>query len=274
MRELKEYLSKYISIFRISFAQEFAYKLNFVMWRVRNVIQVFVVFYFWDTAFSESQSTIFGYDRAKILTYTFGILLVRAVVLSARAVDVSGQIANGDLSNLLLKPFGFMKYWFTRDLSSKSLNLMFAVGETSVLFFVLKPPLFLQTNGYLLLEFMIFLVLATILFYLILFLVNMVAFWMPENGWAAQFLFIVIITEFLSGGTLPLDIFPESVQMILRMLPFGYLIFFPIQVYLGKISQSIIFQGFAIEVFWILILLFLVKSVWQKGLKNYASEGR
>lgn len=271
---MKASFLKYLSVFKISFRQEFAYKLNFVMWRIRNIIQVFVIFYFWDTIFMGGQKEIFGYDRGKILTYTFAILFVRAIVLSARAVDISGQIANGDLSNLLLKPLGFMKYWFTRDLSSKCLNMLFSLLEVAGLYFILKPPLYFQTQPHLLAEFFLFIILGVVLFYLILFLTNMVSFWMPENGWAAQFLFIVIITEFFSGGVFPLNIFPVVAQNFLKLLPFGYLIFFPIEIYLGKISQPAIFQGFAIEVFWIGLFYILVRKTWERGLKNYASEGR
>lgn len=128
-------MKKYLELFKISFQQEFVYRLNFIMWRVRNVLQIFLVFFLWDTVFSNSQRVVFGYDRAKILTYVFGLVLVRAFVLSARAVDVGGEVARGDLSNYLLKPISYFKYWLTRDLSSKALNLIFAVFETTALFY-------------------------------------------------------------------------------------------------------------------------------------------
>ncbi len=64
-------LAKYISIFKISFAQEFAYRLNFIMWRVRNVMQILLLFFLWTTVFSDPARVVFGYDRAKMLTYVF-----------------------------------------------------------------------------------------------------------------------------------------------------------------------------------------------------------
>jgi len=117
-------MKKYFSVFKISFQQEFVYRLNFIMWRLRNVMQIFLVFFLWDTVFSDPKRVVFGYDREKILTYVFAILIVKAFVLSARAVDVAGDIARGDLTNYLLKPVSYFKYWFTRDISSKSLNLL------------------------------------------------------------------------------------------------------------------------------------------------------
>lgn len=267
-------LGKYIQIFKISFAQEFAYRLNFIMWRIRNVMQIFLVFFLWNSVFSDPTRVVFGYDREKILTYVFGILILKAIVLSARTVDVAGEISRGDLTNFLLKPVSYFKYWFSRDISSKALNLGFAAIETLILFIILKPPFFIQTDPAVLLVFATALVIAVILFFALLFLVNIVAFWMPENGWAAQFLFIVIITEFLSGGVFPLDIFPAAFQKVLYFLPFPYLLFFPLQVYLGKIGGTQAWGGILISAFWALALLVCLNFVWNKGIKRYAAEGR
>lgn len=267
-------MHKYLQVFKISFQQEFAYRLNFVMWRVRNVIQIFIVFFLWDAVFRDPGKMVFGYDRAKILTYVFGILIVRSLVLSARAVDVAEEIASGDFSNYLLKPFSYFKYWLTRDFSSKVLNLIFAFFEFMLLFVLLKPPLFFQSNSFYLFAFILSLILAILIFFILLFLVSSVPFWMPESGWGAQFLFVGIITEFLSGAVFPLDIFPSLIQKILYALPFPYLIFFPLQVYLGKLSPPQVFQGLGLAFFWLIILWFLLKIIWNRGLKVYQAFGR
>ncbi len=267
-------IKKYISVFKISFAQEFAYRLNFIMWRVRNIMQILLLFFLWTTVFSDPTRVIFGYDRAKMLTYVFGILVVKALVLSARAVDVAGEISRGDLTNLLLKPINYFKYWLTRDLSSKALNMVFAFFEIIILFLILKPPIFLQTDSLVLLGFAAFLVLAILLFFALLMITNFVPFWAPELGWGAQFLMIVIVTEFLSGGLFPLDILPGAAQKILYLTPFPYLIFFPIQVYLGKITGDALIGGVLIASFWLIVLWLAMGWVWRKGLLVYRAEGR
>lgn len=139
-------MNKYWSVFKISFQQEFVYRLNFIMWRVRNIAQIFLVFFLWDTIFSDPSREVFGYDRSKILTYVFGLLIVRALVLSARAVEVPGEVSRGDLSNYLLKPLNYFRYWMMRDASSKLLNIAFALVEASILYIILRPPFFIQTN--------------------------------------------------------------------------------------------------------------------------------
>lgn len=267
-------VKKYLTVFKISLQQEMAYRVNFIMWRVRNIIQIFLVFFLWDTVFANPGKAIFGYTKAQILTYVFGLLIVRAFVLSARAVNVAGEVSSGELTNYLLKPIDYFKYWFTRDISNKLLNLSFAAFEATLLYFVLKPDFFLQTNPIYFISFLAYLVLAVFIFFVLLFITSAVPFWMPEAAWGAQFLVIAIVTEFLSGALFPLDILPAPLQTVLYLTPFPYLIFFPLQIYLGKISGFAIVRGLLVSFAWAVILWFLMKAVWNRGLKAYQAHGR
>jgi len=267
-------MRKYLTIFRISIEEEFAYRLNFILWRVRNVLQIFLTYFLWSTVYSDSTREIFGYNRTKILTYVFGIMVVRALVFSARAMDVSNDVANGDLSNYLLKPIKYIKYWFTRDLASKTLNLIFSIFEFLLLFIILKPPLFLQTNLFLLLAFILSIVLAILIYFLILFLLSSIPFWVPEIGWGSHFLVTVVIAESLSGSLFPINILPQLLQSIVMTTPFPYLIYFPVEVYLGNITSWALVGGLIVAAAWVGILWFTLNIVWQKGLKVYQSIGR
>ena len=267
-------MGKYLQVFKISFQQEFAYRLNFIMWRVRNVIQIFVVFFLWDTVFSTQGRQLFGYDRDKILTYVFGLIFIKAFVLSSRVQDVAGDIARGEIINYLLKPVNYFKYWLTRDISSKALNLVFAVGEFSLLYLILRPPFYFQYNPFLIILFLISIILAIFTYYILLFIVNAIPFWAPEMGWGGHFLVTVIMVEFLSGALFPLDILPASLQNVLSFTPFPYLIYFPLQVYLGKITGFLLFKGIFISTIWIFILWFFMNWIWKKGFKVYQAYGR
>ncbi|SRR4030043_739267 len=267
-------MRKYLQIFKVSLQQEFAYRLSFVMWRVRNILQVLVVFFLWDTIFSFREGELFGYDKDKILTYILVLVFIKAFVLSARSQDVAGEIAEGKIINYLLKPVNYFKYWLTRDVSSKVLNLIFAVGEFFLLYIILKPPFYFQDNFFQIFLFLISICLAIFTYYLLLFMTNAIPFWAPELGWGGHFLVTVVMVEFLSGVLFPLDILPANIQSILNLTPFPYLIFFPLQIYLGKVSGLLALKGIFISSVWILFLWLLMKSIWEKGLKAYQAYGR
>jgi ABC-2 type transport system permease protein len=267
-------MKKFLGLFNISFQQEFAYRLNFILWRVRNVMQILVFFFLWSAIFSGGAVQFFGYDKAKIFTYAFALMIVRAVVLSSRSVDVAGQIANGELTNLLLKPINYFSYWITRDFSSKLLNIIFSVFEIVVLVLLLKPNIFIQINPIYFFSFVGALLIAMFLYFSLLMLTNFIPFWAPELSWGAQFLVIVVVVEFLSGAFLPLDIFPPILYQILRFTPFPYLVFIPIKIYLGLFDYSLVVQSLLIGIAWCLILWKIVNYVWKKGLLVYEGVGR
>lgn len=267
-------MSKYWSVFKISFQEEFAYRVNFIMWRLRNIFQIFLVFFLWDAVFSDPGRVVFGYTKSKILTYVLGLILVKALVLSARATNVAGEISRGDLSNYLVKPISYFKYWLTRDISSKALNFIFALFEIMLIYLILKPPFFIQTNLGFLFAFAITIALAIFIYFVVVFITSSIPFWMPEAAWGAHFLITVVIIEFLSGALFPLDILPEAIQKVLEYTPFPYLIFFPLQVYLGEVATPDIVKGIIVSFAWAVVLWFVMNSIWRKGLKVYESHGK
>lgn len=266
-------MGRYWTIFKISFEQEFAYKLNFIMWRVRNVLQFLVAYFLWTTIFADPSRVVFGYDQSRIITYIFGLIIIRAIVLSSRSIDIAGEMSQGLLTNYLLKPMSYIKYWFTRDISSKFLNLAFSVVEVTILFFVLKPNFFLQTNLVVFLAFIISLAVAVILFFLLMFVSNMLPLWFPEQAWSMTFL-LFIFTDFMGGGILPLDILPAYIVKILYLTPFPYLLFIPIEIYLGKLDLAASLNSILVGGLWVLLLSFATRSIWNLGLKSYRAEGR
>lgn len=265
-------MKKYWPVFKNTLEEYFAYRLNFVMWRVRTVLQLLVVYFLWLAVFQNQRGEIFGYTQSLLLTYILGTSVLRAVVFSSRTIDVGDEINRGNLTNFLLKPISYFKYWFTRDLADKILNIFFAALELTIIYLLLKPPIFLQTSF---LNFSLFVAsvgLATLLYFYINFLFGLLAFWTPET-WAPRFVFFIFL-EFFAGGLFPLDILPEFLFNLLIFSPFAYLVFFPLKIYLGQLNPWQIGQGLAVCAFWIVIFYQIVRLIWQKGLMIYSAEGR
>lgn len=272
-------MDKYFSVFKITIAQEFVYKLNFIMWRIRNIIQIIVFFSLWSAVFesngpSASENSYFGYTQSSIVAYTFLLILIRSVVMATKSTDVSGFISNGELSNYLLKPINFFRYLITRDAAVKMLNIAFSFFEILGLYFILKPSLFIQTNPMQIFLFLISIFFATFIFFCIVMLASSAPFWVPEIGWGVQFLVTVIFVEFLSGAFFPLDVFPKPLFEFLKLTPFPYLVFIPIKIYLGNLSVFENIKGLALGGIWSVILWLLMNKVWKRGLKIYEAVGR
>lgn len=264
-------MKKYWIITKNTWNEILVYRLNFIMWRVRVVLQLLTLYFFW-LAVTPQNTKIFGYSQQLIITYIIGTFLVGAITLSSRTSEIGENINNGDLSIFLIRPINYFFYWFSRDLGDKAMNITFSLTELTLIFLVLHPPLFLQTNfSYLVLS-LVSILLAIILFFLIGALIGFIGFWSPEV-WAPRFIFYVLL-NFFAGMIFPLDILPKTIFSVFQLLPFPYLIYFPIKIYLGQITTFEISKGLSISIVWIFIMFFIVRYVWMKGLKAYTAQGR
>lgn len=266
-------MRKYLQIFKISWANSLIYRLNFLMWRFRSVIMLLTLYYLWFAVYNY-RPQIGNYTRELMLTYILGTSLLRIFVGGSRNVDVSAEISLGDLSNYLIKPLNYFYYWLTRDFADKALNLVLLVFELTLIFLLIKPPFFLQTNMIYLSGFILTSILGMLLFFYLSMIISLTAFWFPEmEGWPQRFLFAVII-EFLCGLFLPLDIFPPLVFQFFSLLPSTYMIFFPLKFYLGNENSLFYLKGLVLMLIWLYILKKITYQIWCKGLRRYGAEGK
>lgn len=266
-------MSKYFQVFKISWANGFVYRLNFIMWRVRSLFHLFTVYFLWIAIFGQRQQ-VFGYSQSVMLTYVLGTAVLRSFVLSSRSVTVGMEIANGNLSNYLIKPINYFANWLSRDLADKLLNIFFVTIEISLFILLFKPSVIPPASLAHLVLFLLATIIAMLMYFFFSFLVSSFTFWYPEhNGWPLRFI-IFMVLEFLAGSLFPLDIFPQSVFNIFRLFPPAYFLFYPMQIYLGRLPTDQLGSVFLIMGFWLLILYKITQLVWKKGLKIYGAYGR
>lgn len=264
---------KYLQAAKLELSNGFVYRANFIMWRVRMVIQLLAVYILWQAIFRQNQQP-FGYDFGILMTYLVGSSLLRSLVLSNKSLEAQTEIATGDLSNYLLKPINYFAYWFSRDISDKLLNGIFSVLEITLFMVIIKPPLFIQTNPVQLISFLLSGLIAVILYFFLSFIISLSTFWYSEaRGWPQRFLFYTIL-EFMSGSLFPLDILPDWAYRFLMALPTSYLIFTPMQIYLGQLTGSELINTLAVSVIWAVIVSGLTYFLWKKGIKHYQAFGR
>lgn len=264
-------MTKYWIIIKNTWSEMITYRLNFVLWRLRVILPLLTMYFLW-LAIIPKDGRFGAYDQSLMLTYVLGGGLLSSMIISSRSHGVADHITSGDLSNYLVRPLNYFAFWFAQDIGDKAMNISFAIFELTVLFLILSPPLFIQTDPSFLVLAVVSSMVALFLYFFLNFLIGLVGFWSPEV-WAPRFIFIILIT-FFAGGLFPLDILPAAIYEIIILLPFTYLIYFPIKIYLGQLSHVQIYSGLLVAVIWVAILYFIVKFVWQRGLKVYTAYGK
>lgn len=264
-------LKKYYLVARNTWDQTVAYRLNFVMWRFRVFLSLISTYFLWYTLLPPGKS-IASYNQPTILTYILGGSIVYSIVLSTRVADVANDITQGDLSNYLIRPVNYILYYFFKDIGDKGMNIFFSILEIAIFFLVVRPPFFIQTNIFQLFIFTMAIIIAICINFSINMLLSFIGFFSSET-WAPRFIFYVLLS-FLSGSIFPLDIMPRGVYLFLNSLPFSFLIYTPMKIYLGQLSLQNTIISLSLGIFWSIILYFCVDILWRKGLRMYSSEGR
>jgi ABC-2 type transport system permease protein len=266
-------LQKYFSIFKISWQDSLVYKLTFIFRRLRVLILLLSNFFFWLAVFQNNQ-TIGSYNARSMLTYIIGTFLLAELVLSSLSIEIGFEIGSGNLSNTLLKPVNYFNYWLSRDWAHKTLNLFFILLEIGLLILILRPPLYFDIKLINILVIAGVLPLLLILNFYINVFISLLSFWFPEhNGWPQRFLFNILLM-FFAGMYFPFDLLPKILSNFFQVLPTGLLMFFPLQLYLNRLSIMRAVLNILLIIVWLVIFRKLNQWIWAKGLKKYTSEGR
>ncbi len=263
-------MKKYWFIFTIYWQEGLTRRASFFMERFRALVVLISFYYFW-SALLKHRTSFVGYDRTQMLTYVLGMNVLRSVVFATRTEEIASEINHGRLSAYLLKPVNFMFYTLFRDLSEKSINFVSSIIEVFGLMFIFGVRIQWPQNFASWLLFMAATLGATWLYFILSFMTACWGFWTSES-WGPRFL-LELFLEFTAGAFFPLDVLPDLAQKIIKCFPSPYLVFFPLQIFLGKLNSNQIMNGFLTQMFWMIAISGMARWVWVRGMQNYSSAG-
>ena len=112
---------------------------------------------------------------------------------------------------------------------------------------------------------------AMILRFVLEWCVGIAAFWVTKMGAITQAWYVAVL--FLSGQVAPLSLFPLPIQVIASVLPFRWMVSFPVELGLGRLGPQDVAIGFGMQALWIVIALLLLRVAWPLGIRRYSAVG-
>lgn len=100
---------------------------------------------------------------------------------------------------------------------------------------------------------------------------SLVAFWTTRVGAVNQMYSLAVI--FLSGQMAPLSLFPSPVQTLATVLPYRWMVSFPVELILGRVGQSDLAFGLAMQAAWLALSLIVMTVVWRIAVRRYSAVG-
>jgi ABC-2 type transport system permease protein len=254
----------------LTFQKQLEVRSDFIFERVRSLSVMISLYFLW-SALLPHQSGILGYSRESMLTYVLMATLLRAIVLSCASDYLPSEIAKGKLSDVLLRPISHMGYWASQDVAAKTLNLISASIELFIFTHLVNAALYVPRDVATWFLFSLSLLGGMMIYFQMSYLLGVLGFWTAQS-WGPRFCFEVVL-EFCGGAYFPIDLLPTFLQRFVMFLPFPYLVFYPLKIYLDA-SKSVALHCFLMQVIWISIFSFMIHVFWKAGLRKYAAEGR
>jgi ABC-2 type transport system permease protein len=98
-----------------------------------------------------------------------------------------------------------------------------------------------------------------------------VTFWTTRTQAINRTYFGVLM--FMSGRVAPIALLPSVLQDVTAVLPFYYMVAFPVELAVGRLSPAQAVDGFLIQILWVGVTLGLVTSTWRFALKRFSAVG-
>lgn len=257
-------------LWQVNWAEQWQYRANLIMYLLYWLVSPIIYLAVW-TSIANSKGDVNGYTANDFITYYMTLLIVDQITSNIVIHSFGYKIQDGTLSGELIRPIHpMLTNALVNNIAFKGLTIMGLIPIWIVLFFLFKPDYSNVALSGILLA-----IPATILGFFIGYLlsatITALAFWTTRVYSIHEFYYALILL--FSGQFVPLTLMPKLVQDIAQYLPFQLLIYFPVQLILGKLSSAQITQGFMMAGIWLVISLTLFTWVWRNGVKRFSAVG-
>jgi ABC-2 type transport system permease protein len=267
-------MKKYRHVLSIGIQNSLTYRFNFLARSLFGFIPLIAMIYLWRTIYrGKGEAPMVGaYTYAQMVSY----YLLATIVDALTAVNeddwqIAADIKDGNISQFLLKPIDYLWYRLCLFLSGRVTYLAVAALPLTIFILCLRQYFVLPADWMTLALFLFSAALTALLQFFMSYTMAMLAFWILE---ISTLIFILFAFEYLASGHLfPLDILPPTIERLLFFTPFPYQLYFPISIYMGKITGAELARGLIIQFAWVCVMYALARFAWSRGIKKYAAAG-
>ena len=255
---------------QVNWAEQWQYRANLLMyllyWLVSPIIYLAVL-----TSIANTKGNVNGFTANDFITYYMTLLIVDQITSNIVIHTFAYKIQDGTLSGELIRPVHpMLTNALVNNIAFKGLTIMGLTPIWIILFFLFRPDFSNVALSGILLA-----IPAMIMGFFIGFLlsaaITALTFWTTRVYSIHEFYYALILL--FSGQFVPLTLMPKLIQDISQFLPFQLLIYFPIQVILGKLSSPQIVQGYVMGVIWLVVSIAIFNWIWHNGVKRFSAVG-
>lgn len=259
---------KYTAMFSMTLQSTLAYVWDSLFRQLFLVVVMFVFVQLWKTTYAfQGTTTIAGMTIQQIIWYLAFSESITSALVQVGA-DIDAEVKSGSIAYFLTKPYSYSLMHYARYMGQSVFRffLSLAVACTVAGLCVGVPPLDPAAG----LTGLIAFFLGATIDYWIQLCIGLGAFWM-EDTWSLRFLYSRL--NLVLGGTiLPLDLFPNFLQKIVKSLPNSKIVYGPSRLFISRGTQGWA-ELFASQILWIAAVSLAACAIFRIGTKRVSIQG-
>jgi ABC-2 type transport system permease protein len=259
----------YAEFVRVGFINTLAYRLRYYTGIVTYFIYVSVYYFIWKAIYEHS-AEIEGFNFSQILTYIAVGWIIRSFYFNNIDQEMAHQVMEGKLAMDLIKPVNIQLMYVAQALGESLFRLGLLTIPTALIL-LLVYPIRWPSSG---LHFVAFFTSVVLSFFIVAginFAIGTFAIRLKSILGLLRAKYFLL--ELFSGLLVPISFFPEVFQKILSVLPFQYISYIPVLIYLGKLNGIEILRALGIQLFWVSTLLALGDAMWRWSSRKITIQG-
>jgi len=266
-----------LSIFRIKTAQGFQYRMaglagatTGIFW-VLIEITVYTIFYTY--ADTREAGPMAGLSLEQAVSYAWLAQIFFLMQPMSIDSEILGKITSGDVGIEMCRPMDLYFHWFAKTAASRLVPLFWRGSITLIA--GLLMPLSYRLTGPATLTGLLFTLISLFSAFLLCSSYAMLVCAVRLNiPWGDGPTYIMmLIGGVLSGGYLPLQLWPQFLQGFLLIQPFAGYLDIPLRFYVGTLMPSEGGWAIGLQLAWSAVFMVIGKTLMSRRLKNIVIQG-
>jgi ABC-2 type transport system permease protein len=197
-------------------------------------------------------------------------ILISSLIHSNIGEVLSEKINDGSIAIDFIRPLKLKYYLIADNLGRNLYDLIFGCLPLCIFSaIILKFKLPLSFVNFII--FIITVLNGLILMSLINYILGLLGFWLHATWYVSWYLSALF--RLFGGAIVPLWFYPKVLLDITKYLPFRFVTFEPIQIYLGKLSVNTSLEVILMQVIWIIIFVIIEKLMWYPAKNKVVIHG-
>lgn len=248
--------------------RQYMYRLNMVMGIVLAGVTIYLLTLIWRAAYG-GRGDVDGISIEQMLVYLTIANLQLYFLQSDLAADIQARVREGQIGFDISRPVSYPEQLLAGGMGDALGRLPFLVVAVPIALTLGElrwPPSWAAGLGYL-----VSLVLAWLIAQELSLLVGMIAFWTLEsNGFMMMYR---LIGNFATGALIPFWFMPDAIASFFQALPFQSIAYIPVSIYIGNPAAGSIATSLAIQAFWAIALIGVLRWLWGRALTQTVVQG-